>query len=83
MSSMSAPCAVQRWILYIPFVPTSTFPVYRPEDVAHDKAVISQITSNTSADCDRMLLPEFFVLRDYAIKEYQRLYMRPRETQSL
>jgi hypothetical protein len=51
--------------------------------VAHDKAVISQITSNTSADCDRMLLPEFFVLRDYAIKEYQRLYMRRKETQSL
>lgn len=51
--------------------------------MALDKAIISQITSNTSADCDRMMLPEFFVLRDYAVKEYRRMYMRRSENQQL
>jgi hypothetical protein len=51
--------------------------------MARDKALISQITSNRNEDCDRMFLQEYFILRDYAIKEYQRLYMRKRNMQPL
>lgn len=42
----------------------------------HDKCIISEITSNTFADCDQMFLPEFLYLAKYAAERFAAMYGR-------
>lgn len=40
----------------------------------HDKALVSEMTSNDVASCDRMFIPEFLELLKYAEKRFSDMY---------
>ena len=41
-----------------------------------DKALVSEITNNSMADCDRMFIPEFLELLAYAEQRFRSMYVQ-------
>lgn len=39
-------------------------------ELVRNKCIISEMTSNTFADCDRMFFSEFLALAKYAVKRF-------------
>jgi hypothetical protein len=39
-----------------------------------DKCLVSEITSNSSRDCDQMFIPEFLETAAYAASRFKRMY---------
>ena len=52
--------------------PTAILLLYCPDQ----PGIISEITSHTFADCDRMFLPEFMYLAKYASERFAARYGR-------
>lgn len=42
--------------------------------MVRDKCLVSEMTSNTNADCDRMFFPEFREVLDYCVKRFKEKY---------
>ena len=61
---------------HIPFSYGGLFPVFNIISLTKDKALVSEITNNSMADCDRMFIPEFLELLAYAEKRFVELYGR-------
>ena len=52
------------------------FPVFNIVSLTKDKALVSEMTSNSMADCDRMFIPEFLELLDYAEQRFRSMYVQ-------
>ena len=61
---------------HIPFRYSGLFPVFNKVSLAKDKALVSEITNNIMADCDRMFIPEFLELLAYAAQRFRSLYIQ-------
>ena len=59
---------------HIPFSYGGLFPVFNKVSLMHDKALVSEMTSNDVASCDRMFIPEFLELLKYAEKRFSDMY---------
>lgn len=42
--------------------------------MVRDKCIISEITSNSSRDCDQMFMPEFLATLEYSVKRFNVLF---------
>jgi len=61
---------------HIPFGYRGLFPVFNIVSLTKDKALVSEMTSNSMADCDRMFIPEFLELLDYAEQRFRSMYVQ-------
>jgi hypothetical protein len=52
------------------------FPVFNIVSLTKDKALVSEITNNSMADCDRMFIPEFLELLAYAEQRFRSMYVQ-------
>lgn len=66
---------MEAWLKHhIPFEYSGLFPVFNIVSLTKDKALVSEITNNSMADCDRMFIPEFLELLSYAEKRFRDMY---------
>ena len=61
---------------HIPFEYSGLFPVFNILSLTMDKALVSEITNNSMADCDRMFIPEFLELLAYAEQRFRSMYVQ-------
>jgi hypothetical protein len=68
---------VEAWLKHhIPFEYSGLFPVFNIVSLTKDKALVSEITNNSMADCDRMFIPEFLELLAYAEQRFRSMYVQ-------
>jgi len=60
---------------HIPFAYSGLFPVFNIVSLTKDKALVSEMTSNSMAECDQMFIPEFLELLAYAEKRFRDRYV--------
>ena len=60
----------------IRFIIAGLWPRYSRKEILKDKCIISEITSHTFADCDRMFFPDFLELAQYACDRFVDIYGR-------
>ena len=60
---------------HIPFSYGGLFPVFNIVSLTRDKALVSEMTHNSMADCDRMFIPEFMELLADAEKRFRDMYV--------
>ena len=66
---------MEAWLKHhIPFSYQGLFPVFDNISLIKDKALISEMTSNDMAACDRMFIPEFRELLKYAEQRFKERY---------
>ena len=66
---------MEAWLKHhIPFSYQGLFPVFDNVSLVKDKALISEMTSNDMASCDRMFIPEFEELLKYVEQRFKDRY---------
>ena len=66
-----------------PFNPHRSWPVYDRKELIRNKCIISEMTSNTFADCGRMFFSEFLELSKYAAKRFTAEHYIPDQGEEL
>ena len=67
---------MEAWLKHhIPFSYGGLFPVFNKMSLTRDKALVSEITSNDLAACDRMFIPEFLEVLKYAERRFRETYV--------